>query len=337
MNQAPQAITGEIFSRHDMQNHAECDLRLQYAIAGIPGGTPVIAPRPADRADLKRVHLSRYIEEVESLSAALDGQDDITYLDPSTYLTADSFLVASYAAGSAIGAAEAALAQVDTFAICRPPGHHALPGRGMGYCIFNNAAIAAAWALERVSRVAILDWDLHHGNGTQEIFLRSDRVLYCSLHHREAFPGTGWADDVGEGPGRGYTLNAPLAAGCTVSDYLAVLSRVVSPVIEDFGPGLLVISCGLDALEDDPHGVMALCPRDYAALVTAVRNLSPPALALVLEGGYGPSIGHAVKEIFYALSRSREDPYRTERDLEGNGPVRSSTRDLIRLLCRLHR
>jgi len=126
-----------------------------------------------------------------------------------TYVTGESFRVASLAAGASIAAVRCSLSGESCFALVRPPGHHAEPGRAMGYCLFNNAAVAAAWALDRVERVAIIDWDLHHGNGTQKIFYESDRVLFCSIHQANIFPWSGWIDEVGAGRGKGFSLNAP--------------------------------------------------------------------------------------------------------------------------------
>jgi acetoin utilization deacetylase AcuC-like enzyme len=171
----------------------------------------------------------------------------------------------------------------------------------MGFCLINNIAVAAAWALERIDRVAIVDWDVHHGNGTQDIFYEDSRVLYCSVHQWNAFPGTGRLEEAGRGKGSGCTLNVPLPPGSTGADYALVFSEVFIPAMLRFNPELILVSAGQDILADDPLGGMAVEPENTGALtrmlITAV--LSP--LALILEGGYGPSHGAAINAIYRAL------------------------------------
>ncbi len=171
----------------------------------------------------------------------------------------------------------------------------------MGFCLFNNVAIAAAAALESVRRVAIVDWDVHHGNGTQAAFYGTDRVLYCSVHRRFHFPGSGWYDERGTGAGTGYTLNAPLAAGGTGADYRHVFESVFCPAVAAFAPDLVLVSAGQDPLADDPLGGMALAPSDFGAMTCLLLEASGLPPALVLEGGYGPRHGEAVTAILDAL------------------------------------
>ena len=223
------------------------------------------------------------------------------YIDMDTYVTENSYATALLAAGSSIRACSRALDGEHCFALIRPPGHHAEPDRAMGFCLFNNAAVAAAWALQTIDRVAIIDWDLHHGNGTQKIFYQSDRVLFCSIHQSNAFPGTGWIDEIGEGRGRGFTLNAPVLPGSTIDDYACVFSDVFAEALSHFSPDLLIISAGQDPLADDPMEGMRLFPRDFGVLTRILMEAQESPLALVLEGGYGPSLGEAVAAIFDAL------------------------------------
>jgi acetoin utilization deacetylase AcuC-like enzyme len=291
------AIYGEEFTAHDTGRSRENRDRLLRAISHIPDFVRKVEPRPALSDDLEKVHDRRHIRMIEQFSS----YGGLHYIDMDTYVTGDSFRTALLAAGSAIDAAGQALRGEHCFALVRPPGHHAEPDRAMGFCLFNNAAIAAAWALEQVDRVAIVDWDLHHGNGTQKIFYTSDRVLFCSVHQNGAFPGTGWVDEIGEGRGMGFSLNAPLRAGCGIQDYTYVFSEVFGKAISHFKPDLLIVSAGQDPLADDPMQGMRLTPQDFAVLARILMDVIKKPLALMLEGGYGPSLGLAVAEIFRAL------------------------------------
>jgi len=215
------------------------------------------------------------------------------------------------------------------FAAVRPPGHHALPDRGMGFCLINNIACAAV-AAQRVygrSRVLILDWDVHHGNGTQAIFYRSRAVLYLSLHQEAWYPGTGAIEETGEGDGAGFTVNIPLPAGTGDEGYRTVFEEVVLPLAQAFAPEVVLISAGYDAHAGDPLGGMLLTAAGFAALTRLLRAAYPGPVAAVLEGGYdlthlaasvvatlaalagaeGPAPGAAPRprEVSYAAIRSR--------------------------------
>ena len=319
-------VTGEVFFLHDLPGHPENSDRLRIALSGVPRrGIRRLEPAEASREALERVHRRDYLAWLGGLAP---GE---CFIDFNTYVCGDSYRVALHAAGSAISAAGEALGGRACFALVRPPGHHAEAGKARGYCLLNNAAIAAADALGSVDRVAIVDWDLHHGNGTQDIFYASDRVLFCSIHHAHGFPGSGGVGETGAGPGRGYTLNAPLEPGCTIADYALVFDEIFCPALERFRPGLLIISAGQDALMDDPKAVMRLAPEDYGALTRRVMEATDLPPALVLEGGYGPSHGRAIRSIFRALGGA--DPE------TGSGPVPApgrSTRKLVRILKKVH-
>jgi|LDZT01.1.fsa_nt_gi Deacetylases, including yeast histone deacetylase and acetoin utilization protein len=313
-------VTGDVFRAHDDPGHPESQARLEAALAGLPADARRIAPEQATPADLARVHTNQHIAAIRSFCRECPP-GRVCYLDPDTYVTRGSFDAALYAAGAASVAVERALHGEHSFALVRPPGHHAVPDRAMGFCLFNNAAVAAARALRRVDRVAIVDWDLHHGNGTQAIFYASNRVLYCSVHQAGLFPGTGWPDEQGVGPGFGYTINAPLAAGSTGADYALVFGEVFIPAIRRLKPDLVVVSAGQDALFDDPLGSILLRPDDFGALTGMLAAASPAALALVLEGGYGPSHAKAVRAIVAALDGVDYVP--------GGGEAKASTRLLV--------
>lgn len=254
------------------------------AAAWREGGGRVVEPRPATRAELTRVHEERYIE----LIAGTTGRPAM--LDPDTFTSPESYEIALLAAGAAVQAADYALDTHDpAIALVRPPGHHAERGRAMGFCLFNNVAVAAAAARARgVSRVAIVDFDVHHGNGTQWAFYDDPTVLYVSTHQYPFYPGTGAADEVGTREGEGFTFNVPLEAGATDADYGQVYLAIAS-VLEQFAPELVLLSAGYDAHRDDPLASMRLTSAGFhaitAILAGAGRRIGCP-VAAVTEGGY---------------------------------------------------
>lgn len=315
------AITGEIFARHEIGTHDESYTRLVNAQAGIPPHVPILHPVMAEVEDLELVHRSQHLQWLQELSRGT------AFIDGNTYITPSSFEVAQYAAGSAVAAVQQALDGRHCFALVRPPGHHAEADRAMGFCLINNVAVAAAKALQTVDRVAIIDWDLHHGNGTQQIFYHSNRVLYFSIHQYNAFPFTGWVDEIGSGKGKGYTLNAPLLPHGTISDYLELFVHILIPILDRFRPDVCIVSAGQDGLSDDTHGMMSLIPEDYRILAGLLADSVDIPLALVLEGGYGPSLGKAVSFIFTGLQKGPG-----EITLEN---PRESTRDLVSILKRV--
>jgi len=243
-----------------------------------------LAPRPATVDELLRVHTDAHVERM----AATSGQ--AVMLDADTFTSPDSHDVALLAAGATVQAAEHAVAEREpAFALVRPPGHHAEADRAMGFCLFNNVAVAAAAMIARgLERVAIVDIDVHHGNGTQAMFYEEPRVLYVSTHQHPFYPGTGAADEIGAGAGRGFTVNIPMEAGSTDADYALVHREIVTPVLEEFRPELVLVSAGFDAHEHDPLASMRMTTAGYAATIAQLRLVSAHhgALALVTEGGY---------------------------------------------------
>jgi len=313
------AITGQVFQDHDCSGHHECHARLVSIHNALPDDIRIHEPIAADPKDLARVHNPGYLRWLERQcrkNAAFCLLDDYTltggymeqnqfvpgYIDQNTYINPCSYEVATFAAGSAVRAVERALSGETSFALVRPPGHHADADNAMGFCLLNNVAVAAGSALTAVDRVAIVDWDVHHGNGTQNIFYHDGRVLYCSVHEEGAFPHTGAIDETGAGRGAGCTINVPLPRQSGIAEYSCVFDHVFIPALRRFDPDLILISAGQDMLSDDPVGNMQLTPQDIGVLTGRILAGSDAPLALVLEGGYGPSHPAAIQNIFAALA-----------------------------------
>ena len=247
-------------------------------------GGAVAVPRAVTRDELSRVHDAEYLDRIEATA----GQPSM--LDADTFTSPESYEIARLAAGATVQAAELAMdGKGIGFAFVRPPGHHAERDKAMGFCLYNNVAVAAAAALARgLERVAIVDIDVHHGNGTQWIFYDDPRVLYLSSHQFPFYPGTGAADEKGHGAGTGFTVNLPLEAGATDADYDLAYRAVATPVLEQFAPQLTLISAGFDAHEADPLASMRMTASGYARLLARLRAtaLKTGSLALTTEGGY---------------------------------------------------
>jgi acetoin utilization deacetylase AcuC-like enzyme len=245
------------------------------------------APR-VERELLELCHSPGYVAALERLCAAGGGQ-----IDPDTFVSSGSWEAALRSAGGAVAVVDALLAEpgVAAFAAGRPPGHHALRARAMGFCLFNNVAIAAIHALTArgLERVLILDWDVHHGNGTDDIFHASAEVLYASIHESPLYPGSGAAGDRGSGAGEGFTLNMPVAPGSGDEEFCELVHSRVIPRAEEFRPQLILISAGYDAHVEDPLADCTVTEAGYATMTTAMRRVSEELeapLGVVLEGGY---------------------------------------------------
>jgi acetoin utilization deacetylase AcuC-like enzyme len=271
-------------------HHPERPERLgatRQAVANVGAHFERVTPRPATDSELARVHDPGFIEALSRLG----GKEG--YLDPDTYVSKASVDVARLAAGSLVAMVDAMMdgPLQKGVALLRPPGHHARPARAMGFCLLNNIAVAAAHARSRgLERIAIVDWDVHHGNGTQEMFWRDPHVLYVSMHQSPFYPGTGDADEVGEDDGRGYTVNVPLAAGGGDAVYASAFERIVLPVVEAYAPELVLVSAGFDASARDPLAQMELSPAAFGWMARELGRLADGSakgrMALVLEGGY---------------------------------------------------
>ncbi len=303
-------IFDERFLLHDTGAHLENPRRLKTVMdllsdGGLLDNVDMIKPRPATLDEIVGVHPEDHIEKVR-----IHCERQVA-LDEDTVVGRDSFEVALLAAGAAMRGVDAVLSdRVESiFCLVRPPGHHAESRRSMGYCLFNNVAVAAHHALTRHSleRVMVLDWDAHHGNGTQEIFYDDPRVLVCSLHQFPDYPGSGDRCERGEGRGLDFTVNVPLEAGSGVDEYLMAFDEIIDPACRAFEPELIIVSAGQDAHREDPLTDMQLHARDFGVLATRVkdwaRRYCGGRSVFVLEGGYRPgALATSVLEILKSLA-----------------------------------
>ncbi len=281
--------------------HPECLERLiaiKDAFAATNLNPPRIEPVAATRQELLRIHTERHIETVHGTCMASTSYDD-----PDTFMVPGSWNAALLAAGGAIEGCKAVMNGTvkNVFSAMRPPGHHAEADYAMGFCLFNNVAVAARWlqAEAGVQRVAILDWDVHHGNGTQHSFYNDPSVYYVSLHQFPHYPGTGRTDERGA---HNTTLNLPMLPGTPAEVWLEAIQSQVVPELERFDPGFLLISCGFDAHEHDPLGDQNLKTEDYARMTRMVKHLAGGRVVSLLEGGYNlHALGESAVAHFRAL------------------------------------
>jgi len=271
-----------------------------------------ISARPATEEEVLLIHTKEYYNKI----ALTKGRK--VYLDPDTSTSEKSFEAALYAAGGVISLIDAVFDKdiENGFAFVRPPGHHAEKDKAMGFCLFNNVAIGAAYALKKynLKRILILDFDLHHGNGTQQAFYNSDRVMYVSTHQYPDYPGTGSFEEIGEGKGLGYNLNFPLSAGKDDDFYNNVYTKIILPIAEQYKPELVLVSAGFDIYYQDPLGGMQVTEKGFAGLAQTILKISQECcqgrLILALEGGYSlEGIEKGIKNILSVITHSQEPKF----------------------------
>lgn len=290
-------IHDPVFQEHDPgEYHPEAPVRLKVMEQALEAWprlhfTKTLPLRAATEDELARVHTVGHITRL----AHTHGR--VVDLDPDTGTSERSYEVALLAAGSLIGLCDATLdGEVrHGMALVRPPGHHATPQRSMGFCLFNNVAIAARHLVDvrKLERVLIVDWDVHHGNGTEECFQRDGNVFYMSLHQSPMYPGTGPLGAMGSGPGQGYNLNVPLSAGQEDAAYLRIFMDLIAPLAKAFAPQFILVSAGFDAHRDDPLGGMELSEGAFAGMTAVLEQVAeefcPGRIVMGLEGGYNPA------------------------------------------------
>jgi acetoin utilization deacetylase AcuC-like enzyme len=304
-------------------------LRAIEVMLSLRSGTRTRLARaePAPANALERVHTPAHVERVRSLEGQYGS------LDPDTHVSPVSVDAALLAAGAAIGAVDAVCTgtAANAFALVRPPGHHAVSNRAMGFCLFNNVAVAAAHAraARDMQRVLVVDWDVHHGNGTEAMFYGSKDVLFFSTHQFPFYPGTGDVRACGAGAGEGYTVNVPFAAGANDGDYALVFRELLAPIAEQYAPDLVLVSAGFDAHRSDPLGGMRLTEEGFASLCAEVKAIADKyaggRLVLVLEGGYDlAGLARSVQACVEVMAGSPAPAARAETTTQGEHDVRAA-------------
>lgn len=328
----------EDFLRHETGEHPERKERLIATMelleeTGALKELTCIAPKKAITGQIEYVHDASYVEEVRMRCQSGGGM-----LDLDTVLSQDSYEVALRASGGVLSAVDTVMDELKSvFALIRPPGHHAEASHGMGFCIFNNVAIATRYAQKqhKLKRILIVDWDVHHGNGSQDIFYDDASVLYFSIHQSPFYPGTGSVDEIGADDGKGFTVNVPLPGGIGDAGYTYVFNEILIPIALEFRPELILISAGQDAHFADPIGGMSLTAKGFGRLASIVKSIANSTcegrIVAALEGGYDlTALSYSVLSILNSLgdlSMGIKEPMAAPKD-ELSGQVREKVKEV---------
>ncbi|MHC1623794.1 MAG: histone deacetylase family protein [Candidatus Methanospirareceae archaeon] len=312
MNAATGFVYHEDYLRHNTGYHPESAERLisimrKLEEGGLTEKIERILPVRALQEQIKYVHADAYVKKVEAMCKGDGGM-----LDPDTPLCSDTYSTALLAAGGVIKAVDAVMDESNDlkhiFALIRPPGHHANSNRGRGFCIFNNVAIAAEHLKRKhgAKRILIADWDVHHGNGTQDVFFEDPSVLYFSTHQYPHYPGTGWINEVGKGDGKGFTVNVPLPIGTGDAGYLYALNNILVPIAMEFNPDFVLVSCGFDAHRADPLASMKVTSSGFGlftdVIIAIAKKNCEGRIVMALEGGYNlDAIAESALSVFNSL------------------------------------
>ena len=300
-------IFDELYLKHEQSfMHPERPERLEAIVAKMKKESlwnNVIKPRSATNDDVLLNHSQRYIDRVRD---SAEG-----YIDPDTYLRKGTYEIAMRAVGGGMEAATRGYDNKESvLSLVRPPGHHAMENSSMGFCYFNNIAIAARKIRDKAKRIAIVDPDVHHGNGTQDSFYDSSDVLYISTHQKYIFPGTGHESEVGRGEGKGYTVNIPFESGCGDASYDMALQRIIKPVLKEFDPDMILVSLGTDAHYEDMLAGLSLSSEGHVNFARDIwqlgQELCDGRFAVFLEGGYALSPLSEIVTAIYGLSQGKE-------------------------------
>ncbi len=298
----------------------------------------VLEPRPASKEEIILNHEPGYVETIADTAGK-----GCTFLDPDTNTSEGSWEAAILAAGGVLIGIDSILnGEADNaFALVRPPGHHAEAGRAMGFCLFNNVAIGAHYLMTAcdIKKILIVDWDIHHGNGTQNSFYNSSDVLYFSSHQYPYYPGSGAFEETGAGAGRGYTINVPLSGGQGDKDYLYLYRHILNPVAEQFRPEFILVSAGYDIYQSDPLGTMNVTPEGFGCLAFYLKDLAQRLcggrILLTLEGGYHiQGITESIQHTVRALAGMPGYAQDANRELDGS--IHSSTVNILRRVRSIH-
>lgn len=328
-----------IYLKHDTGQHPENANRLRAIIRFVERTGPwqqlvPVTPDMATVDDISLVHDKQYISYIREFSEKGGGQ-----LTPDTVMSAASYEAALYAVGGVIKATDVVMAgELDSvFALVRPPGHHATDGHAMGFCLFNNVAIATKYALNRygLERIAIVDFDVHHGNGTQEAFYNDPKVLYISSHQSNHYPGTGSINEIGDGQARGTTVNIPLPTGCGDDEYQRIFRQIVVPVVKRFNPQLIMVSAGYDAHWTDELAMMQVTITGFGQITGIIKEIAGEMcggrLVFSLEGGYNlTALSSSVRATFDVLVGNTDIA-----DKLGKSPFKVKAPDITSLIKKI--